>query len=192
MTVIITWLNLYLIFFKIGLFSFGGGYVMLPLIYQHIEIYNLIPMEEFADQLALSQMTPGPIAVNAATYIGFRNAGLMGAVFATFGVISPSLILVFLILRLMKKFKDNPLTQAALDGIKPVTVGMIGVASIYFLERSILAGRFFSLDFIRMNLDFLNLPRLILFVAIIVAVRKTRISPIILTLAAGIIAMILF
>ncbi len=189
---IVSWINLYLIFFKIGMFSFGGGYVMLPLIYQHIEIYNLIPMEEFADIVALSQMTPGPIAVNAATYIGFRNAGLIGAIFATLGVISPSLILVFLILRLMKRFKENPLTQAALDGIKPVTVGMIGVASIYFLERSILEGRFFSLDLIRMNIDFLNLPKLILFFAIIVAVVKTRISPIILTLSAGVIAVFLF
>lgn len=164
---------------------------MLPLIYQHIEIHQLLPMEEFVDIVALSQMTPGPIAINAATYIGFRNAGLIGALFATLGVISPSLILVLLILRLLKRFKDNPVTQAILDGIKPVTLGMIAVASVYFLERTILRGRFFSFDIIEMNVNFFQLPYLIIFLLVIVALVKTRISPIILTLLSGVAAMLL-
>jgi len=185
---IIAWLNLYFVFFKIGLFSFGGGYVMLPLIYQHIELHRLIPLEEFADIVALSQMTPGPIAVNAATYIGFRNAGLIGAIFATLGVISPSIIIVYLTLRLMRHFKDNPLTQAILNGVKPVTAGMIFVACVYFLERSILKGRFFSLDFLEMKTGFLSFPSLVIFAFVIIASTKTRINPIILTIISGIVA----
>ncbi|MBW6515260.1 MAG: chromate transporter [Candidatus Cloacimonetes bacterium] len=185
---ILSWLNLYLIFFKIGLFSFGGGYVMLPLIYQHIEIHNLIPLEEFTDIVALSQMTPGPIAVNAATYIGFRNAGVLGAFFATLGVISPSIILVFFILRLLRRFKDNPIIAAVLNGVKPVTVGMIAVAAVYFVEKSLISGRFFSTDFYQMQLGFIKLPSLIIFAAIFLILTKTRINPIIITLLSGLVA----
>ena len=187
---ILAWLNLYLIFFKIGLFSFGGGYVMLPLIYQHVELHNLIPLEEFADIVALSQMTPGPIAVNAATYIGFRNAGLIGAIFATIGVISPSIILVLLILGLMRRFGDNPLMKALLNGIKPVTAGMIAAAAVYFLERSFLRGRFFSLDLFEMRIGYIDIPLFILFIIVLIALIKTKVNPLILTLLSGLVAMV--
>ena len=189
---IITWLNLYYIFFKIGLFSFGGGYVMLPLIYQSVELHNLLPLAEFADVVALSQMTPGPIAVNAATYIGYRNAGLIGSVFATLGVISPSMILVFVILKVMKHFENNPLTQAILDGVKPVTVGMIAVASLYFLERSVFRGKLISSDLWEMQLSFVNLPAILIFLFVIILVTKTKINPLILTLVSGFIAVFIF
>lgn len=165
---------------------------MLPLIYQHIEIHNLLPAEEFPDVVALSQMTPGPIAVNAATYIGFRNSGVFGSLFATLGVITPSLILVFLVLHLMRRFSKNPYAQAALEGVKPVTLGMIGVACIYFFERTILAGEFFSLDFLMMKLDFINLPALIIFITVIITVSKTKVSPVILTILSGIAAIFIF
>jgi chromate transporter len=188
---ILSWLQLYLVFLKIGFFSFGGGYVMLPLIHQQIELHHLLPIEEFPDLVALSQMTPGPIAINAATYIGFRNAGLFGALFATLGVITPSLILVLIILRLLHRFSDNLLSMAVLRGVKPVTVGMIAVASVYFLERTILRGSFWSLDFWEMNIRFLNYPALILFALVIIGVVKSKISPLILTLLSGVAALFL-
>ena len=86
-------ITLFLTFFKIGMFSYGGGYVMLPMIYQELEKFGL-SMQEFSDVVAISQMTPGPIAVNAATYIGYKSAGFAGAAFATLGVSLPSFILI--------------------------------------------------------------------------------------------------
>ena len=189
---VLAWLQLYYIFFKIGLFSFGGGYVMLPLIYQNVEKHKLLPLSEFADVVALSQMTPGPIAVNAATYIGFRNAGFFGSLFATLGVISPSLLLVFLIIKLLKHFEDNPLLKAILEGVKPVTVGMIAVASVYFIERSVLRGKMISTDLWEMQLSFFNLPALIVFAIVVVLVTKTKINPLILTLISGLVAVFIF
>ncbi|HOP74406.1 MAG TPA: chromate transporter [Bacillota bacterium] len=131
------YLQLFWIFFKIGLFSFGGGYVMIPLMQKEIETHGWIPINEFADIVAVSQMTPGPLAVNAATYIGQRAAGIMGSFSATLGVSLPSLILVILIARAFLRFKENPIVERALRGIRPATAGMIAAAMIFFAEMSI-------------------------------------------------------
>jgi len=178
-------LKLYFMFFQIGLFSFGGGYVMLPMIAQQIESSALIPMEEFPDLLALSQMTPGPIAINAATYVGFRSGGLLGAFFATLGVITPAVILILLLLKIMARYHKSGVVSALLYGVKPVTVGLIMIAAVYFFERSIFKGVVFSGDILKMGLSFFNLPLLIIFVAVLVLAWKGKVSPIILTVASG-------
>lgn len=134
------YLQLFWIFFKIGLFSFGGGYVMIPMIQKEIEIHGWIPINEFADIVAVSQMTPGPLAVNAATYIGQRTAGIIGSIFATLGVSLPSLILIVIIARAFIRFKENPIVERALQGIRPATAGMIAAATIFFAEMSIFTG----------------------------------------------------
>lgn len=136
------YLQLFWIFFKIGLFSFGGGYVMIPLMQKEIETHGWIPMNEFGDIVAVSQMTPGPLAVNAATYIGQRTAGFFGSFFATLGVSLPSLILIILIARAFIRFKENPFVERALQGIRPATAGMIAAAMIFFAEMSVFTKEF--------------------------------------------------
>lgn len=180
-------LKLYLIFFKLGLFSFGGGYVLLPLIYQQIRRSGLVPIAEFPDILALSQMTPGPIAINAATYIGFRSQGLLGAFVATAGVISPSLIIMFIIIMIMRRCKESPLLKSILEGVRPITVGMIAVAVLYFMELTVFNGEVLSSDVFEMGRDFVNYLPLLLFLAVFIIALKTKINPIFLSLAAGII-----
>ncbi|MDR1180058.1 MAG: chromate transporter, partial [Spirochaetales bacterium] len=123
-------------FFKIGLFSYGGGYAMVPMMQSEIVSHNWIPIREFADIVAISQMTPGPIAVNAATYIGYRVAGIFGSAAATLGVTLPSFILVILVTHFLQKFKESHTVNSILTGIRPATVGLIAAAVIFFARMS--------------------------------------------------------
>ena len=184
-------IQLFLMFFKIGIFSFGGGYVMLPLIIQQLESSGLIPMEEFPDLLALSQMTPGPIAINAATYVGYRTYGLIGAIFATLGVIAPAIILFVILLNVVARYRINETFNTVLSGVRPVLTGLIFIAVIYFCERTIFAGSFFSKDIINMGISFFNLRLLMSFIVVLLLAWKTRLNPIVLTLGSGLAAIVL-
>jgi chromate transporter len=128
-------------FFKIGLFSFGGGYAMVPLMEREIAAHGWLAAREFADIVAISQMTPGPIAVNAATYIGFRVAGVAGSASATLGVFLPSLFLVLLVAHFLRKFKESPFIEGVLSGIRPATVGLIASAVVFFAEMSVFTAK---------------------------------------------------
>jgi chromate transporter len=134
------WFDLLITFAKIGLFGFGGGYAMVPMLEREIAVHGWLSTTEFLDIVAISQMTPGAIAVNAATYIGFRTAGVVGALTATFGLVLPSLILVMLAARFFLKFQEKQGVQAVLGGIRPVTIGLIGSAVLFFMENSIFTG----------------------------------------------------
>jgi chromate transporter len=96
--------QLFFVFFKLGLFSFGGGYAMLPLIYQEIQKFGMMDPTEFSNLVAISQMTPGPIAVNAATYVGFKAAGVLGSAVATLAVSLPAFVIIILVAHFLQKF----------------------------------------------------------------------------------------
>jgi chromate transporter len=180
------YLRLFFSFFKIGLFSFGGGYAMLPLIYQEIEVFGL-SMKEFSDVVAISQMTPGPIAVNAATYVGYRSAGFLGSAFATFGVSLPSFVLITIIASIFNKFKSNTAVQSALEGIRPATVGMIASAIVFFANTSIIDISLIGEGFWKI----FSLPSIAIFAFTIVGSRFLKLGPILLTLIGGILGVIL-
>ncbi len=117
---------LFLIFLKIGTFSFGGGYAMLPFIQQEfINNFHFISNKEFLDLLALSQSTPGPIAINSATFIGFKSGGFLGSLASSFGVILFSLVGLTLIASLFNKFKENKKVEQILLVLRPITLGFI-------------------------------------------------------------------
>lgn len=116
-------------FFKIGLFTLGGGYAMLALIKQEIVRYNWITPQEFVDIVGIAEVTPGPIAVNAATFVGFRSAGIKGALVATSAVVLPSLISVIIVSRAWQKYKNSQTIQSMFAGIRPVVVGLVGAAA---------------------------------------------------------------
>jgi chromate transporter len=184
------WVKLFYVFFKVGLFSFGGGYVMLPVIYQDIQTFGLMPAREFSNVVALSQMTPGPIAVNAATYVGFQSAGWWGAVFATLGVSLPSLLIVLTVAALMSKFKHSPNIQAILQGIRPATVGMLGSAVIFFATTSLVNGRFSAAAFQNPG-SYFNAPAIAIFGLTLLASKATKLGPIALTVFAGMLGALL-
>ena len=122
-------IQLYTAWFKMGLFTFGGGYAMLPMIQREaINKYHWATEEEIMDYYAVGQCTPGIIAVNTATFVGYKVRGIIGGIAATLGVISPSLIIIFLIASLISNFQDLEIVQHALNGIKVAVCVLMFVA----------------------------------------------------------------
>ena len=128
------YLQLLYSYLKIGFFGFGGGYAMLSLIQNEVVVQNQwMTNAEFTDIVAISQMTPGPIAINSATYIGYTVAGFWGSVVATVAVCLPALTLMILITRFFLHLRDNRYVKGAIAGMKPVVVGMIGAAALLLM-----------------------------------------------------------
>jgi chromate transporter len=130
--------NLFSTFFFIGAFSFGGGYAMIPLIQQEIVYKHAwLTSKQFADIIAVSQMTPGPIAINAATYVGYKINGFWGSVFATAGVALPSFILILTLANIILRNKNNPYFKGAFNGLRPVVVALIVGAGLLLWKETI-------------------------------------------------------
>lgn len=128
------YLQLFVSYLKIGFFGFGGGYAMLSLIQNEIvEQQGWLTASEFADIVAVSQITPGPIAINSATYIGYAVAGFWGSVVATVAVCLPALTLMMLLTRFFLKLKDNRYMHGIIAGMKPVVIGMIASAALLLM-----------------------------------------------------------
>ena len=127
------YLQLFRSFFKIGLFGFGGGYAILSLIQHAIEVHGWMTPAEFTDMVAISQMTPGPIAINSATYVGFNTAGILGSVIATVAIVLPSFILMISLCKIYMKVKDNPYVEAAFAGLRPAVIGLIAAAALLLM-----------------------------------------------------------
>ena len=128
------YLQLFLSYLKIGFFGFGGGYAMLSLIQNEIvEQRGWLTATQFADIVAVSQMTPGPIAINSATYIGYEIGGVFGSVVATFAVCLPSLTLMLLLTRFFLRHRENRFVQSVVKAVSPVVVGMIASAALLLI-----------------------------------------------------------
>ena len=121
-----TLLKLLFTFFKIGLFSFGGGYAMIPFMQREIiEKHQWLSSSEFVDIIGISQMTPGPVSVNSATFVGYKVSGVVGSIFATLGITVISFILVSIASKAIDKFKESKYLKAALLGMRPVLIALI-------------------------------------------------------------------
>ncbi|MBQ6348316.1 MAG: chromate transporter [Clostridia bacterium] len=131
-------LGLFAVFFKIGLFTFGGGYVMLPLIRQETLSRGWMDEQTLVRFIGICESTPGPIAVNMATFVGSTRAGLAGATCATLGVVLPALLVMLLIAAVLKGFRENALVRSAMSGIRPVVAGMILAAGLWTAVRCLL------------------------------------------------------
>lgn len=130
-------IDLFLAFFKIGAFSFGGGYAMLPLIQKSVvEDNNWILGNEFLDIIGISQMTPGPISINAATFVGYKVSGIIGGIFATLGVVIMSFVLILIINKFLSKFKDSKGIKGALLAMRPVLIALIIKAFVDLAKES--------------------------------------------------------
>ncbi len=131
------YIRLFLSFLKVGLLGFGGGLAIVRLIYDNIQSVIDISREAFANIVAISQITPGPLAVNSATYVGFGAAGVRGAAAATLGVILPSFVIVSVVCRMIQKFRDSKIVNGALSGIRPATIGLIGAATVTLIAPAV-------------------------------------------------------
>lgn len=176
------YLELFWSFLKIGLFSFGGGYAAMPLIQEQVvSSHNWLSMAEFTDLITISQMTPGPIAINSATFVGIKIAGIPGALVSTIGCILPSCIIVMLIAKLYLKYRTVNMLQSVLNSLRPAVVAMIASAGI-----SVLITAFWgSAELI--SLAGTNWILVIIFAACVVLLRKFRMNPILVMVLAGVV-----
>lgn len=190
------YLRLFWSFVQIGLFSFGGGLAVLPQIqYQAVDVRHWLTLKEFVDLVSLSEMTPGPIAINAATFVGMRQAGILGALASTFGCVLPSLVIVVILAVVYKKFKHLKGFQGALGGLRPaacaliisagLTVLMVAVFGIDAVPRS-LAG---AGDFYRRLLEVRILPLLVLAGATLLLQLK-KVNPVLIIASAGVLGIL--
>ena len=134
--------ELFFTFLKIGAFAFGGGYAMLPMIRSEIAARGWLSTDELIDFIAVSESTPGPFAVNIATLIGIRTGGLFGAACATLGVVLPSFLIILLVAKAYRKFRQSRLVSGAMDGLKPAVVELIAAALLSLAQTVFLPGGF--------------------------------------------------
>ncbi len=185
------YLYLFTMFFRIGIFSFGGGLAMLPLIFQSVQDFGIMTAGEFSNLVALSQVTPGPIAVNAATYVGLNYGGLPGAAAATLGVCLPSFVLMLLVMKCMEKFKESKGMEGAFLGIRPVTVGLIAAAVIFVSDTVLVKGQLLSAKIFQDPAGYINVIPCLIFVVTLILAGKFKVSPIKITILMAIVGAIL-
>ncbi len=124
-------IQLYLSFLKIGTFAFGGGYAMVPLLQNEIiASRGWITSAEFADLMSVAQITPGPIAINSATFIGYQVGGVAGSALATLAVVTPSILIIFVLVRMLMIYGDTPVVRRIFRGVKPQVIALIAAAAI--------------------------------------------------------------
>lgn len=131
------YIRLILEYFKIGLFSFGGGYATLPFLYHISENFHWFSTKQLSDMIAVSSITPGPVGVNVATYSGYTTGGIFGALLATFALILPSLIIVVIVAKLLAKFRENKYVKAAIYALKPAGCGLLAAVAIQLFRENI-------------------------------------------------------
>lgn len=138
------YLRLFFEFFKTGLFAVGGGMATLPFLYSMSDATGWFSHGQLADMVAVSESTPGPIGVNMATYVGFTTAGVPGAIVATLGLITPSVIIILIIAGVLQAFRQNKYVDAAFYGLRPCSVGLIAAAGVLVLKLALLDTELFA------------------------------------------------
>ena len=169
-------------FFQIGLFSIGGGYAAMPIIQHHVvDLHGWLNLTEFGDIISISQMTPGPIAINSATFVGMRIAGLAGAIVATIGCVLPSCIIVLILARLYLKYKEMDLLKGILKGLRPAIIALIASAGVTI---AVLAFWNTTMDAIRLS-DTDGIA-IFLFAVGLFVLRKWKADPIYVMVGSGV------
>ncbi|MDP4134026.1 MAG: chromate transporter [Bacillota bacterium] len=181
------YLQLLYSFLQVGLFSFGGGYAILPMIQQQVVILNhWLTMKEFADVVTISQMTPGPIALNASTFVGMKMAGIMGAVTATFGCAFPTTVLALIVGHYFYKYRDMTLVKGVFEGLRPAVVSLIASAGMSILILSL-----FNVETLTLGiLSHIDWKAVVMFAISLFILRKWKANPIYIMLGSGVIGAI--
>lgn len=166
------YLRLFWEFFKTGLFAVGGGMATLPFLYSMSDTTGWFSHAQLADMIAVSESTPGPIGVNMATYVGFTAAGIPGAVIATLGLITPSIIIILIIARVLAAFRQNKYVDAAFYGLRPCSVGLIAAAGLLVVKIAL-----FDFDLFKQTgvlMDIFNGKAILLAAVLIVLTRYVK------------------
>lgn len=182
------YLRLFWAFFQIGLFSFGGGYAAVPLTQsQIVEANHWLDMSRFADLITIAEMTPGPIVVNCATFVGQQIAGLPGAIVCTLGSVFPSLVIVLVLSWLYMKFRNLSTVQGVLNGLRPVIVAMIASAGLSLLLLAL-----FNASLSDVVLSVFRAVEGVIFAACLVLLRKFKVNPVAIIFGSGIVGTVVY
>lgn len=182
------YLELFWSFFQIGLFSIGGGYAAMPLIQQQVvDIHSWLTMTQFADIMTIAEMTPGPIAINSATFVGIRVAGTLGAIIATVGCVFPSCVIVMTLAYIYYRFRGLTIVQGVLNGLRPAVIAMIASAGISLAILAFYGQRELPADLL--NIDSISVG---IFTVGVFILRKWKVNPIYVMAGAGVTGIILF
>ena len=130
-------LHLFIEFFKIGIFSFGGGYATIPFLYHISQVYNWYSIDELTQMVAVASITPGPVGINVATYAGLKSAGVLGSVLATTAEMLPSFFLVIIVSKLLRKFSDNFYVKSAIETLQPISCALLTSVAVGLLKPEI-------------------------------------------------------
>ena len=175
------YLDLFLTFFKIGLFTFGGGYAMLPLIQSETIARGWLGETELLNFVAVAESTPGPFAINIATYVGAETGGILGSLCATLGVVLPSFIIILIVAKCYVAFRKSRVVEGVLTGLRPTVLGLIGCAAVTMALTVFVPGGF-SAAFALSPALFVSVA---IFAAALVAVLKFKVHPILVILSAA-------
>lgn len=174
------WMDLFVSFLKVGLFSVGGGYAAMPLIQSEVVSgHGWLTLREFTDLITIAEMTPGPIAINSATFVGMHIAGLPGVLIATLGCIFPSLIIVSLLAFIYNRYKNMSALKSILASLRPAVVALIACAGLSILRMVAFGDRTINPE----NADWIGLC---LFAAAFIALRRLKLSPIVVMTLCGV------
>ena len=177
-------LLLYYEFFKTGLFAVGGGLATLPFLYDMSDRMGWFTYQDLSNLIAISESTPGPIGVNAATYVGFLTAGPLGSLIATLGLMTPSVIIILIIVRVLDRFRANPLVEKVFYGLRPASTGLIAAAGFLVFKNVLWDSAALSM------LSSIRWPAVLLAVVLYFAIRKWDKHPIWYLAAAAVVGIV--
>jgi len=179
-------LRLFYEYFKVGLFSVGGGLATVPFLAELSDKTGWFTKVQLADMLAISESTPGPIGVNMASYVGFTAAGIPGVIFATFGLVAPSVIVIIIVISIISKFKDSEIVKSVYYGLRPASLALISAAGIEVVKIALVNFSTFKTDF----LGSFNIKSILLAVVVYFAMKKIKIHPVFFILASAIVGIV--
>lgn len=176
------YLQLFITFFKIGLFGFGGGAAMLSLIqFEVVEHYGWITVSEFTNMVAVSQVTPGPIGINCATYAGYLATGsILGSAVATISLVLPSFIIMMLLIMFMAKMKNNKIVDSVMSLLRPTVVGLIAAAALLLITEE------------TFGVGYRDWTAWLIFIGAFIATKWLKLSPILMILSAAVVGLIIY
>lgn len=182
------YLELFWSYFQIGLFSIGGGYAAMPLIqHQVVDIHSWLTMTQFADIVTIAEMTPGPIAINSATFVGTMVAGLPGAIIATIGCVFPSCVIVMLLAFIYNRYRGLSVVQGILAGLRPAVIAMIASAGISLFFTAVYGTTTLPADILSVNM-----VAFVIFLGAFFILRRWKVNPIKVMVGSGIAGLVLF
>lgn len=182
------YLELFWSFFQIGMFSIGGGYAAMPLIQnQAVDIHSWLTMTQFADIMTIAEMTPGPIAINSATFVGIRVAGLPGAIIATMGCVFPSCVIVMILACIYYRFRGLDIVQGVLSGLRPAVIAMIASAGVSLLILAVYGQRMLPQDLMQFDMI-----AVVIFASAFFTLRKWKPNPLYIMAGAGLAGVLLY